>query len=375
MAAAESVGVVRRPEGGGGIVIEVRRLCRSWGEFSLRDVSLRVDRGEYLVVLGPCGAGKTLLLETIAGLHVPISGSVLINGVDVTQVAPERRRVGFVYQQQFLFPHLSVLGNVGYGLRYLGLSRRQQDQRIAEMVELLNLRGIADRQSPAGLSGGEVQQVAVARALALWPRVLLLDEPLASLDFTTRGRVLDILRRVAERTQVPVIHVTHDQNEAATLASRIAVINDGSIVQDGSVEDVFWRPRSRFVAMFLGVENVIEGSASPPSNGLARISLGALALTAAYDGPAGPVTVCVRPEDLSVTVGGGHPATLKAASEDGFAVRMILGLREGPQLVARMTRTAFREMSPAVGSQVHVSILPAALHVIGPAKEGLNREV
>jgi ABC-type Fe3+/spermidine/putrescine transport system ATPase subunit len=355
-------------------VIELRGLCRSWGKFSLKDVSLRVGRGEYLVVLGPCGAGKTLLLETVAGLHAPASGTVLIDDADVTHLAPERRGVGFVYQQQCLFPHLSVLGNVGYGLRYLGLSRKQQSQRIGEMVDLLSLQGIADRQSPAGLSGGEVQQVALARALAVKPQVLLLDEPLASLDFTTRGRVLDTLRRVADQTQVPVIHVTHDQYEAATLAGRVAVLNDGTIVQEGLVDEVFWRPRSRFVATFLGVENVVDASASAPRDGLARISLGALALTAAYDGPAGPVTVCLRPEDLRVSAAGpdgsgGYPAMLVAAAEDGFAVRMTLALRDGPQLVARMTRMAFREMSPAVGSEVSVSIPATAVHVIGSAGE------
>ena len=355
-------------------MIETRGISRTWGTFSLSDVSLSVDRGEYLVILGPCGAGKTLLLETIAGLHAPSSGSVLISGNDVTRLAPEKRRVGFVYQQQLLFPHLTVKQNIAYGLRYLRLDSRAQEKRVTEMIDLLDLHNIEDRRDPTSLSGGETQQVAIARALAIEPAALLLDEPLGSLDFTTRGNVLETLRDVARRTQVPVIHVTHDQVEAATLASRVAVINEGKIIQTGSVDDVFWRPQSRFVAGFVGVDNLVDGVAAVAGQGMARISVGSATFDAQYDGPAGSVTLCVRPEDVIVSRNGdqhpnSQPAVLSQAAEDGFSVRMTLGLDDGPHLIARMARTAFRGIAPAVGDRLYVGFPPAAAHVIPSMRE------
>ena len=238
-------------------MIEIRNICRSWGAFSLRNVSLVVHPGEYLVILGPCGSGKTLLLETMAGLHQPASGRIFINEQDVTRLPPEKRRVGLVYQQYALFPHLSVRANIGYGLRYLGIDRAERKRRIREMIDLFDIGYLADRRTPRGLSGGESQKVALARALAVHPAVLLLDEPFSSLDQQVRRKLLDTLPEIIRARRVPVVHVTHDYTEAAALADTIAIMHDGRLVQTGPAREVFSRPATRFAAEFLGIENIV----------------------------------------------------------------------------------------------------------------------
>ncbi len=279
-------------------MIRVDRLSRAWGGFSLKDVSLEVNGSEYFVILGPCGSGKTLLLETIAGLYAVKRGRISIRERDVTQLPPERRRVGLVYQQYALFPHLSVRTNIGFGLRYTKLAKAEREQRIDEMIALFGIEDLAGRRTPSSLSGGEAQKVALARALAIRPEVLLLDEPLSSLDQRAREKVIAVLPRITEELGVPVIHVTHHYSEATALADRVGVMREGRLEQVGSVGEVFRHPANAFVADFLGVSNVKQATVAGDQVTLAE---GVVLAAANPQGLGGPVAFCVRPDDILLT--------------------------------------------------------------------------
>jgi len=238
-------------------MLEINNISRHWDSFSLKQVSLKINPGEYLVLLGPSGSGKTLLLETIAGIYQPEKGKIFINGKEVTSLVPEKRNTGLLYQEYLLFPHLNVRENIAYGLRYQkGISqpRKQTECRLIESVaELVNLGPILDRQEVDLLSGGEKQKIALARILMVEPAVLLLDEPMRSLDYSSRGLVYEILKDICRKKGIPILHVTHDYSEATALADWIAVINQGELVQVGRKDEVFKKPKSEFVASFLGV--------------------------------------------------------------------------------------------------------------------------
>jgi molybdate transport system ATP-binding protein len=237
----------------------VEHLSRRFGDFSLDDVSIRIDDGQYWVVLGPSGSGKSLLLETIAGFHVPDTGRVTIDGDDVTSAAPEKRRVGLVFQRAALFPHHTVAGNIEYGLRVRGTPPAERARVVDELIERLRLRSVVSRPV-ATLSGGEAQRVAIARALAIRPSLLLLDEPLSMLDHNARLELQAELRRLHTELGTRTIHVTHSREEAAALSDHCAVMLGGRIVQKGTWDELSTRPRCPFVAHFLGVE---DASAAP----------------------------------------------------------------------------------------------------------------
>lgn len=348
-------------------MIEVKNISRTWGGFSLRDVSLEVKRGECFTILGPCGSGKTLLLETIAGLHTPSQGGIFINGIDVTKLPPERRRVGLVYQQYALFPHLSVRDNVGYGLKYRGSSPSERARRVNEMFELFDIQYLADRPTPEGLSGGEAQKVALARALAVQPEALLLDEPMSSLDERTSGRVTDLLLEIRGKMGVPVIHVTHNYNEAAALADRIAVFREGAIAQTGTVDDVFRRPSDRFVAEFLGVENIFEGVCERREGDSALIKVGDIIIKARSPVEPGPVTLCIRPEEVMLNESNGRSNSfkgrIKEIADRGFSVRMLIET-DSITLASKTPRRGFAGMGITAGSEVYFSLPEEDLHVM-----------
>jgi len=238
--------------------VQVTDLWVNLREFRLREIDLRIAPGEYFVILGPTGAGKTVLLEAIAGLHQLRRGRVLIDGEDVTTAPPERRGIGFVYQDYALFPHLDVRGNIAFGLRLRKLGRDVVEERVSSIAQLLSIDHLLHR-SPTTLSGGERQRVALARALVVEPRLLLLDEPLSALDPAMREELQRELARLHRQLATTTIHVTHDFEEAVTLGDRIAVVNEGRIAQTGSPQDIFRRPASEFVAHFVGARNVFQG--------------------------------------------------------------------------------------------------------------------
>ena len=229
------------------------------GRFRLRIDRLHVRPGEYRVLLGPTGTGKTVLLETIAGLYAPRQGQIMLNGRDVTRTPPEHRDLGVVYQQYALFPHLQVFDNIAFGLRL----RREADSRIRKKVEeMASFLGISHllARRPGNLSGGECQRTALARALVLRPRLLLLDEPLSALDLLTRDRLRRELQRIHANFGITILHITHDLDEAFFLADRMTVMRNGMLLQEGTPQAVARRPATRFVAELTGTKNFLPAT-------------------------------------------------------------------------------------------------------------------
>ncbi len=237
-------------------MLRLEDICLKLGAFQLRKVSLEVKQGEYAVLLGPTGTGKTVLLETIAGIHRPDQGRIFLNERDATPLPPEARHLGVVYQDYALFPHLTVYGNIAFGLRLKDEVGTGARHAVEEMARFLEITHLLNRR-PKHLSGGERQRVALARALVLKPHMLLLDEPLSALDRSTRDRLRRELKRIHEEIGVAILHITHDLSEAFFLADRLLVMKEGVILQEGRPEEVFKRPENRFVAELLGIENFI----------------------------------------------------------------------------------------------------------------------
>ncbi len=240
-------------------MLRVENICVNLGDFGLDRISLHVEHGKYLVLLGPTGTGKTVLLETIAGLNRPTTGRIVINGEDVTHLEPEKRHLGVVYQDYALFPHLSVFDNIGFGLRLKGATKQQTRKSVEEMTDFLEIAHLLKRR-PNRLSGGERQRVALARALVMKPYVLLLDEPLSALDRASRDRIQEELRRIHAELSVTIVHITHNLKEAFSLADRLAVMKDGRLLQEGPPETLFTSPRDRSVAELMGIENMIAAT-------------------------------------------------------------------------------------------------------------------
>ena len=280
--------------------VDIRAVSKSFaGVVAVDGVSLSLGRGEFFSLLGPSGSGKTTLLRILAGLDRPDAGRVLIDGIDMTDMAPYRRPVNLMFQSYALFPHLSVFDNVAFGLRREGLGRDTVRRRVADMLDLLEIGPLAARR-PHQLSGGERQRVALARALAKQPSVLLLDEPLAALDRQLRARTQLELARLQRRVGITFILVTHDQEEAMTLSSRIAVMRAGRVVQVDTPRMLYERPASRYVAEFVGTANLFEGKVLGVAGGLIRVATSEGDMLVAADGtsPAtgARVAVVVRPE-------------------------------------------------------------------------------
>lgn len=238
-------------------MLRLNNISVTVNNFALRNISFSVESGEYFVILGPSGAGKTLLLETIAGLLKIDEGDILINGKSQKHVPSENRNIGICYQDYVLFPHLNVFGNIAYGMKMKKLSKKDIKIKTENILSLLNIDYLANR-SVHTLSGGEAQRVALGRAIALNPSLLLLDEPLNALDVTTKEYLERQLKKLNRDYEQTIIHVTHDFEEALNLASKIGIMNDGQIVQVGTPDDVFRKPESEFVANFLGGENLFK---------------------------------------------------------------------------------------------------------------------
>jgi putative spermidine/putrescine transport system ATP-binding protein len=250
--------------------VEFREVARTFGTVRAVDrVSLSIEPGEFFAMLGPSGSGKTTCLRLIAGFDLPDSGQVLLEGRDVSSVPPYERNVNTVFQDYALFPHMTVLENVAYGPRMRNVGLAQRSARAQEMLDLVKLRGFEDRR-PAQLSGGQKQRVALARALINQPKVLLLDEPLGALDLKLREEMQVELRNLQRRLAITFIYVTHDQGEALAMSDRVAVFNSGRIEQMAHARELYARPRTPFVARFVGGANVAEGEIAQKLAGVAQ---------------------------------------------------------------------------------------------------------
>ncbi len=283
-------------------MLRVEDICLTVGDFSLDRISLHAPPGTYLVLLGPTGTGKTVLLETVAGLNRPAAGRIVINGEDVTHLVPEKRHLGVVYQDYALFPHLSVFDNIGFGLRLKGATRRQAREAVEEMAGFLEIGALLKRR-PGRLSGGERQRVALARALVMKPYVLLLDEPLSALDRLSRERIQKELKRIHAELSVTIVHITHNLEEAFYLADRLAVMKDGRLLQEGTPETFFARPGDRSVAELLGIENMVAATAGEKMlvTALGEIAMDRLA--GGGDRPAGRIFLTVPASSIELLPG------------------------------------------------------------------------
>jgi molybdopterin-binding protein len=234
-------------------MLELRNISKRFEDFCLQDVTLTVKEGDYFILLGESGSGKSMVLETIAGLVAPDSGTILMNDRDITREKIQNRKIGLVFQDHAVFPHLSVAENIAYSLHGTGMSKAEKSEKVKTIATELGIGELLTRK-PGTLSGGELQRVALGRTLIQHPSILLLDEPLSSLDSRLKGELRRLLRAIHRKGQT-ILHVTHDYEEALSLGTRIAVINKGMIVQSGSPEEVFRNPKSEFVAHFIGVSN------------------------------------------------------------------------------------------------------------------------
>jgi putrescine transport system ATP-binding protein len=325
-------------------LLEIDAVTKRFGAVTAVDrVSLTVGEGELFALLGPSGCGKTTLLRLVAGFETPDSGRIRIDGSDVTAMPPYRRPVNMMFQSYALFPHLDVAGNIAFGLKQEGMARARRDARVAEMLALVQMSDYARRQ-PHELSGGQKQRVALARALAKMPKLLLLDEPLAALDRKLREETRLELTRIQERVGTSFLFVTHDQEEALGMASRIAVMDHGRIVQTGSAADIYERPNSRFVADFVGAVNLFDGVTR--AGGLAVPEIEArLPLPDGTQVPDGaPLALAVRPEKLAVSAvrpdGFALAATVTAVNYQGAVSVVHLQAASGQALKAQLPSAA-----------------------------------
>ncbi len=304
-------------------LIELRALTKSYGSVpAVSAVDLAVAEGEFLTLLGPSGCGKTTIIRMIAGYVMPTAGQVLMDGRDITYEPPQRRRIGMVFQHYALFPHLTVEENIGFALRIEGQPRHVIRQRVAEMLQLVHLRGVGARR-PAQLSGGQQQRVALARALAFSPRILLMDEPLGALDLKLREQMQVELKRIQRDVGITTIHVTHDQEEAFGLSDRVVVMEPGRIVQVDTPERLYDAPASRYVADFVGKINFLEAEIVSLGAGAVECRLLGIeghpvtircAAPATFP-PGTQVTIGLRPEHLTARPTTGEPGRLQGHVE------------------------------------------------------------
>lgn len=345
-------------------MIRTENMSVRGGDFLVGGVDLHVAPGEYFVLLGPTGSGKTLLMTCICGLRRVVAGRIYIDGRDVTDLEPRLRRVGYVPQDAGLFPHMTVAQNVMFALRSRGVGRHRALEEVAPLVETIGLGPLMGRGT-RGLSGGERQMVALARALAGRPKVLLLDEPVSALDEMTRRHICGELRRVQRQFGVATIHICHSREEAFSVADRLGIMHEGGLAQVGEMEELLNRPATEPVARLLGAENIFTGRARPAEGGGAHIAFAGheISTPLRYEGD---VRFMVRPERLRVSAGDPPAdnciqAVLRSVAHHGAYVRLELDAAV-PVVVFASPASPARGL--AVGGHCAVHFPPDAVHVI-----------
>lgn len=346
-------------------MIHLKNVYKKIGSFSIENVNLSIDDNEYFVILGPTGAGKTIILEIISGMYKPDQGEIWINGRNVSSESPERRNIGFVYQDYMLFPHLDVLENIAFALEIKKISPRIIEQKIEQITVMLKIEELLKR-NPATLSGGEQQRVALARALVTEPEVLLLDEPLSALDPRSKELFQQELKAIHQQVKTTTIHITHDFNEAFILADRIGIMRDGELVEMGTPQEVFQRPNTEFVAEFVGMENIYNGEIVNDGKS-SYVRIGSICISV-VSGLQGSVQVAIRPEDIIITREK-FPSSarnmlnariIKIMSHGSF---MKVMLDAGISLAVLVTKQAIEEMNLEVGQNVLAVFKASAVHI------------
>lgn len=361
-------------------MIKIGNLNVDLGSFLLRDINLDIRSGEYFIILGPTGAGKTVLLEAIAGLYPVLDGRIWIDGREITSQRVEKRGVGIVYQDQVLFPHLTVEDNVAFGLKMRKCSKEEIKAKVDTIAEIVGIPHLLKRR-PDTLSGGEKQKVALARALVIEPKVLLLDEPLSAMDPEMREKMQEELREMHRRVKVTIIHVTHDFEEAVALGHRVAVLNEGEIVQVGSLEDFLRHPSSEFVARFALSRNIFNGKVVGTEDGCTFVDIGGVRVMAITE-LKGEVHLSLRPEDILIskeplqsTARNSFHGAVSDIVDRGSIVYITVSappdscpakswtLQGELGFVCLITRRSFEELKLRKGVRVWVTFKASAIHV------------
>lgn len=329
-------------------MLELKNISLSNPGFSLNDISFKVNKGEYFILLGMSGAGKSMLLEMIAGITSPDSGEILLNGKNIERNKPYEREVGLVFQDHAIFPHLTVGGNIGYALNRQVLSHTQKQEEIRSIADRIHIAQLLPRP-PSTLSGGELQRVALARTLVQKPKVLLLDEPLAAIDTKLKAEIRSILRQLNREGQT-IIHVTHDFDEAISLAHRIAIIHDGKIIQTGTPEEVFGNPQSEFVAHFVGIRNFFKAKLTETESGCFAELVKGLRIVSTQKSSSGEGYLMIRSEDLTLSV-----ENYESSARNNFIGKII---------EVSASRTGI-DIIVDIGVPVHVSVSKESVQNLG----------
>ncbi|PWR69730.1 ABC transporter ATP-binding protein [Methanospirillum lacunae] len=357
-------------------MLRIENVSLTLGDFQLKSLFLHIENPEYWVIIGPSGAGKTILLEMIAGIHKPASGRILFEGNDITHDQPKDRNIAMMYQDLMLFPHLTVKENILFSVKIRRAYNVDTEAKISDLISILGIGHLMDR-NPDTLSGGEAQRIALARALIQKPRLLLLDEPLSALDSMTRERLRQEIRKIHEHLKIPIIHITHHFEDVYALAEKVAIMQDGTIVQTGKPEDVFAHPCTPYVAQICGTENIFRGEAIPDGTG-SILNLGDLQIRISAQ-HRGPVVAVLRSEDIIISIqpfksSARHTlqATVTELIPSGPFIRVVLDT--GIRMIAIVTRTSSEELSLMPGDEVFVTFKESALHVI-PTGEQTSEEI
>lgn len=348
--------------------LSIRSVRKSFGATTVvQDFNLDVAPGEFISFLGPSGCGKTTVLRMIAGFETPTSGEIVVAAKDVTRLRPNQRNIGMVFQAYALFPNLTVAQNVGFGLRVAGMARADIDARVKEMLALIKLPEFGDR-FPYQLSGGQQQRVALARALAPKPKLLLLDEPLSALDAKVRVSLRDEIRLIQKNLGITTIFVTHDQEEALSISDRIVVMYGGKAEQVGSPFEIYNRPRTKFVANFVGTLNVLEGTVGDAAAGTVTLASGTVALPGGLDGARNgeAISLALRPEAISLGEREGADTRLAGKIADvhflGSVIRVKVAV--GGSVVSLDTFNNPSSPPPEIGQPTEISFAASDLLVL-----------
>lgn len=361
-------------------MIEIKNLTLKFGDFSLKEINLSIKDGEYFVILGPTGAGKTVLIEYIAGLHRRvIKGEIWIDGRNVTRMAPEEREVGYVPQDYVLFPFLNVTDNIAFGLKAKRFSKADTAKRIESLADLLGISHLLNRDVHF-LSGGEKQRVAIARALAPAPRILLLDEPMGALDLQTSKYLQMELQRIHNELKITTLHITHNQTEAEEIADRIAILTNGRLEQVGKPEEVFFYPASEAVSGFIGTPNILEcNRCRVLGHGLIEADCSGLRVILPHDSDA-VKRIALSPRDIYISdvEPSGSPlnrfiGTITNVKDSGATVSLELSLNSH-KLIAEMPRHVVKEMNLEVGKEVFLILKMRRVRVCEDQRTGTSRE-
>lgn len=351
-------------------MLKIEQLSKRLGDFTLCDISFHVTEGEYFVLLGASGVGKTVLLETITGILPVDSGSIMLYGRDITHEKIQRRDIGLVYQDQALFPHLSVRQNIAYGLNSRTRNRTEVTSTVNRLAEEVEVTHLLER-NPTTLSGGEAQRVALARVLAMQPKCLLLDEPLSSLDIGSRSEMRALLRRI-NRKQITMIHVTHDYEEAISLAMRVGIMENGKIVQVDTPQQIFMHPKSEFVARFIGIRNFFLGELykdTPGSGTSAAFKTSGLQFSVLTDEEPGEGNVIIRSEDVTISKESSSSSarnefegTIIDIANARLGIEVIVDI--GVEIAALITQDSVSRLDLGFGKKVFVSFKASAVKFI-----------